>query len=65
MDVDAGLWLHLMVHEARKPPPFFPTQFKQDADMFLWNSYRMTRENITHSNVKDTYMQLVHHFAGE
>ena len=57
--VDSGVWMHGMLHDSERPPPFYKQDFKEEADALLKASFDMTHEQITVSNMVGIYCHLV------
>ena len=59
--VDTSLWMHLMLNESRSPQDFFSSQFKIACDEFLLDKFGMAQQDITHSNFKQMYLEIINH----
>ena len=59
--VDTSLWMHLMLNESHPPQDFFSCQFKIECDEFLLDKFGMTQQDITHSNFKQMYLEIINH----
>ena len=57
--VDSELWRHCFEKESKPPPPFLPVDVESDLTCFLENCLHITKDEITHSNCKNVYINLV------
>ena len=57
---DSEVWLDAMLHESSEAPSFYPEEFSLYASLFLLVKFGFnSRDNITHSNGKNVYTELV------
>lgn len=48
-----------MTEKSRKPPKFFPNDFKESTTVLLCNRLGLTVEDISHENCRNVYLKLV------
>lgn len=55
---DTTIWAHCMLHESTAPPELCPENFKDICEDVLEDS-GLTLSDITHTNCRDIYLELV------
>ena len=58
-NIDLEVWAHCYIEHARKPPPFYPSEFKDAADAVINRDFDMTQQDINEENAELIYLHLV------